>query len=148
MIIVDDGDWGFAPARLTGLVNAAGWSKVVGAGHNNDYALHANDVNESVNNFARWTMTTPSNINPIEIFSTWIALPGNAQNATYQIYNGSTLIGSVVVDQQSIPNPDVLVGATPFHKLGDFLISTGLLTVRLLTNGANGDIVADAVMIQ
>lgn len=143
-VTVDDGDPSFAPARLAAATNPIGWSKVVGSGHAGDYSLHVDNVAESATNFARWTMTAASSVTPIEVFASWVARPQNATNATYQIYNGATLVGTTIVNQKVSPN-DVLIGTTVAESLGTFLISTGSLTVRLLTLGANGDVVADAI---
>ena len=144
-IIIDDGDPSFAPARLTAIPNPIGWSKVSGSGHAGDHALHSHGVAQGPANFARWTMTPPSSVAPVSVFATWVPLAGNAQNATYHIYNGNALLDTVAVDQQQPPVPDIVVGATPFQKLGEYTFTFNSLTVRLITDAANGNLVADAI---
>src|SRR5262249_26462887 len=74
----------------------------------------------------------------------WLADPNNrASNATYTIYDGSTLVGTAVVNQQQAPAGTSLGGVT-FQSLGLFRISSGTLRI-VLSDAANGLVVADAV---
>ncbi|WP_406700496.1 Ig-like domain-containing protein [Singulisphaera sp. Ch08] len=74
---------------------------------------------------------------------TWLAGTNRASNATYLIYDGSTLVRTVQVDQRNAPTGTV-VGGTTFQSLGSVSISSGTLKV-VLTNNANNYVIADAV---
>jgi len=120
-----------------------GWSNVVDPdSYLGDYTIHADDVNEGLGNFAIWNVKVTSG-NP-ELFVTWKALPGNATNATYQVYRGATLLNTIVVDQTKAPNDALLFGTTLAESLGTYAsLGATFLSIRLLTNGANGSVVAD-----
>jgi hypothetical protein len=132
----DDGDWGFQ-------LNGPGWSVQTGTGYQNDYRLHPVSAPSSATNVARWVMTPPGPT--AEVFVAWVARPTNATNATYKIYDGATLRGTIVVDQTRSPNDALLYGATNAKSLGTFAFATKQMRLELLTLGANGDLVADGV---
>lgn len=121
-----------------------GWTNVTGAGWQNDYTVHQYGVNHTPNNEARWKIRATS-ANP-ELFVTWVPRPGNATNATYKVFKDNTLLATVVVNQQVLPN-DGMYGTTYIESLGRFsgIVVNSLLTVKLLTEGANGDVVADGM---
>jgi hypothetical protein len=132
-----------------------GWTHVVSAaGFQGDYTIHAQNASPHQSNFAEWTIRATS-AHP-ELFATWVALPGNATNATYQVFaedsdgsDGDAPLLTVVVDQTRGPSDALLFGTTLAQSLGsvnlpDWKPGT-MLTVRLLTAGANGNVVADAV---
>ena len=85
-----------------------------------------------------------------EVSATWVPSVGNATNATYEIYDGSstsgTLLGTVTVNQTIAP-VGTADGNTQFQELGDYYPQSGTLTVVLQASGANGTVVADAVGI-
>jgi hypothetical protein len=132
-----------------------GWTHVVSAaGFQGDYTIHAQNASPQKSNFAEWDIRTTS-ANP-ELFATWVALPGNATNATYQVFaddsgggNGDAPLLTVVVDQTRGPSDALLFGTTLAQSLGSVNLPNWtpgtMLTVRLLTQGANGDVVADGV---
>jgi hypothetical protein len=97
---------------------------------------------------ALWHVAPPAGAGTYELFATWVPLPTNASNATYFIYDGTslsgTLLGTVTVNQQVLPN-DVLMNGALWKSLGNFTSTTGTFTVALGFTGANGDVVADAV---
>jgi hypothetical protein len=149
---VDDGlpmTWGpngsFSVPNPTG----NGWTNVTGTGHANDYTRWTfNTATQSASNFANWNVRiTPGTTGQFELFTTWVPFANNATNATYQIYEGTTLRGTVVVNQRNAPN-DALFGTTLMESLGTYTrlsSSTTFFNVRLLTVGANGNLIADAV---
>jgi hypothetical protein len=79
-----------------------------------------------------------------ELFATWVASASNATNARYQIFDGSTLLGTVTVNQQVAP-ANALVDGAYWQKLGTFTTTTGTFRVVLDTDVVNGAIGADAV---
>jgi subtilase family serine protease len=85
-----------------------------------------------------------------EVSATWVANVGNATNATYLIYDGAgtsgALLGKVTVDQTKAPE-GTSDGSSQFQGLGNYHPESGMLTVVLQANSANGSVVADAVGI-
>src|SRR5262249_59386003 len=132
-----------------------GWTHVVSAaGFQGDYTVHAQNASPQKSNFAEWEIRATS-ANP-ELFATWVALPGNATNATYQVFaessdgvNDDRPLLTVVVDQTRGPSGALLFGTTLAQSLGSVNLPNWkpgtMLTVRLLTQGANGNVVADGV---
>lgn len=125
-----------------------GWVRQTGGGYNGDYLIHADgQTNEGPNNFVQWTMR--QNPGTGEIFVSWLALPGNATNAKYSIYDGGTLLAEVEVDQTKTPDSgivaDLLGNLIPIKSLGVYNFSTLFRIVRLSSEG-NGAIVADAAI--
>ena len=57
------------------------------------------------------------------------------------------LLGLVQENQQVTPTGGVTLNGTPFQILGDFTITSGTLTV-VLSDSANGTVVADAMLVQ
>src|SRR5262249_5999156 len=132
-----------------------GWTHVVSAaGFQGDYTIHAQNASPQHSNFAEWEIRATS-ANP-ELFATWVVLPGNATNATYQVFqesgdggNDDTPLLTVVVDQTRGPSDALLFGTTLAQSLGSVNLPHWkpgtMLSVRLLTQGANGNVVADGV---
>lgn len=81
-----------------------------------------------------------------EFYVTWDADPANASDATYSIYDGVTLIGTVVLNQKLAPN-DAVFGATTWERLFVFTpATTGYKVISTRLSGmANGRVVADAL---
>ena len=93
---------------------------------------------------------------PMAIYATWdpSATPTGgtqwATHAAYEIFNGSTLIDTVPVDQQSSPSLELAESSShPFQRLGVYSISSSMLHVELVdTEYQAGDMLnADAVVI-
>jgi hypothetical protein len=140
----DDGIFRVAPGQ--------GWTPVSDPlAYKGDYVLHQDDVEEKRSNYAKYRIraTSPTP----ELFATWVADSGNATNATYEVYYEGILLTTKVVDQTRAPNDALLFGTTLGESLGVFdLLATGRgynrnaqLEVRLITAGADGNVVADAV---
>ncbi len=133
---VDNGTY---PFRITG----PGWTTQTGAGYQNNYSVHADGVSEIDSNTARWSIQrTPGTY---EVFVTWVARPQNANDASYKVYDGPTLIGTFTVNQQVAPE-DLTTGGVSWKSLGVYSINTTVLSV-VLSSIATGDVVADAAML-
>jgi hypothetical protein len=78
--------------------------------------------------------------------TTWTAYANRATNATYQVFDGATLLGTVMVNQQLAPAGGATVGGVAFQSLGHFAISSGTLRV-VLTDNANAYVIADAIYV-
>jgi hypothetical protein len=137
--VIDDGDHpGF---NTTG----GGWRQVTGqGGYQGNFTLHELGAHGGV---ALYHLNAGPVAIPqtFELFATWVARPGNASNATYRVYDGDTLIATVVVDQR-VPASDVFVGGTGWKELGIFTRTTDDVRVEL-DGAADGDVVADAVLV-
>jgi hypothetical protein len=132
-----------------------GWTHIVSSlGFQGDYTIHAQNAGPQQSNFAQWEIRATS-ASP-ELFVTWVALPGNATNATYQVFAESSdgvsddaPLLTVVVDQTRGPSDALLFGTTLAESLGSVSLPDWkpgtMLSVRLLTQGADGDVVADGV---
>ncbi len=133
--IIDFGQSGYSET-------GSGWSSY-GAGYGGSLrdvapGSGANTVSWSFTGLTAGTTFSPS--------VDWLADPNNrASNATYQVYDGSNLIGTVVVNQRQNPVGTALGGVT-FQSLGNFTISSGTLTI-VLSDNANGLIIADAARL-
>ena len=101
-----------------------------------------NAVNTDPTENAQWTVTTGKGT--FELFATWANDPSFASNATYEIFDGTKLLGKVVENQQSAPT-QADYQDTLWNKLGTFTTTTGAFTIQVDTFGANGTVDADAV---
>lgn len=78
---------------------------------------------------------------------TWVGDPNNrASNAPYQIWDGTSLLATIPVDQRASPVGSKSAGGRTFKSLGQFLCKSGTLKV-VLSDNCNGAVVADAVMV-
>jgi hypothetical protein len=77
---------------------------------------------------------------------TWTAWPDRATNAPYTVLDGSTLLATVLVNQQAAPAGLSDAGAV-WQDLGTFVVRNGSLVVQL-SDAGNGNVIADAVRLQ
>ncbi len=78
---------------------------------------------------------------------TWPSYFNQATNAPFAIYDGTTLLQTVAVDETKKPAGSVYGGAT-FQTIATVSISSGTLEVELSNTGANNTfIIANAVRI-
>ena len=85
-----------------------------------------------------------------QVAATWVADSAYDPNATYEIWDGSTLKGSINVDQTASPDADTLIDGTAFQDLGEaWVINTGPLRVVLSNYSSDYGyrVMADAVRI-
>lgn len=137
-VTVDDSSWSFH-------AYGPGWSTVSG-GYGGTQRIHAGG-GSGTSNYAQWQYSLTATAGTgYQIFATWVADPANASNATYRIYDGATLLTSVLVNQQRSPNTGV-VGGSLVQSLYVYTPATsGYHVIRVqLGDNANGKIVADAV---
>ena len=83
-----------------------------------------------------------------EVAASWVGTEGYSESATYEIYDGSTLLGSVVVNQSEDPDDDYLIDGSKFQILGDsWLISGEQIRVILsnVTGAYSEKVMADAI---
>jgi subtilisin-like proprotein convertase family protein len=125
-------------------LNGPDWIKtpVLGAYRGSEH-IHHQDQPQSPWNTAQWAVPRPAGT--YEVFADWTPSPDNATDATYSIYDGSTLLNTVHVDQTVSPS-DASYGGVLWKSLGTYSTSSSHLTV-VLGSEANGNVVADAVMV-
>ncbi len=132
--IIDDGEDGYS--------QTSGWITTTNTlAYHLDYDYHAAGNGQDS---ATWTF---ANVVPAtyQVFVRWSWFTTRATNAPYTIYDGSTPLGTVAVNQQLPPSGDMSNGIT-WQSLGMFNSSSGTLVVKLSDN-ANGYVTADAVRI-
>jgi hypothetical protein len=123
-VIVVNGRWGY---HETG----SGWFTVAG-GYSGKVREH--DAGTGADT-ATWQVTgLTSGQYTVQAF--WPASGSAASNSTYKIYDGATLLATVVVNQKNAP-------AGP---LGTFLVTSGTVSV-VLSDNANGTVIADAIRV-
>src|SRR5207245_1048493 len=121
-VLIDDGQPGYSDT---------GWINYVGDGYGG--SLHFIGPGSGANT-ATWQATGLA-AGTYEVQLTWSALFNRATNATYQIYDGSTLVKTVTENQQVTPSGP-LVNNWPFQSAGTVPISSGTLKV-VLSDKAN-----------
>ena len=96
-------------------------------------------------NTARWQLTGLA-AGTYDVAVDWIGVESMASNAPYQIYDGATLLGTVIINQQAAPTGTPVNGAV-FQSLGVFPINSGTLKVVLSNNTNNSYVIADALRV-
>jgi subtilase family serine protease len=146
--------WGFPTPRTLNngsdsYSQSGSWTSISG-GFSGTY----NTATAGSDSSAEWTTSIApkdkGSQGAIEVSATWVANAGNATNATYEIYDGNgtsgTLLGKATIDQTKAPE-GTSDGSSQFQGLGNFHPQSGMLTVVLDANSANGSVVADAIGI-
>ena len=94
-------------------------------------------------NYTDWVFTvTPGSYH---VAATWFAFSNRATNAPYSVYDGTTLVGTVPVNQQVTP-ADFTDRGSGWKDLRRFTVASTTLRVRL-TDAANGFVISDAIRI-
>jgi len=131
--IIDNGDAGFT--------TAGSWTAWSGQGYQNDvheaFAGNGSTV-------ATWTFSVAPG--QYRVAATWSAFSNRATNSPFNVFDGSTSLGTVQANQQLAPADFVDSGAS-WSNLGTYTISGGSLVVKL-ANNANGNLNADAIRIE
>jgi hypothetical protein len=134
-VIVDNGTAGYSETGTwaTETVNAYGGSE--------RYATSSG----TGQNTATWQVTgLPAGRYQVQV--TWHAYGNEASNAPYAIYDGSTLLQTVTVNQTQAAS-GASFGGVPFQTLATLNITSGTLKVVLSNTGNNTYVVADAVRV-
>jgi hypothetical protein len=93
---------------------------------------------------ATWAM--PVTHGTYEVDVTWPASASLSASATYNIFDGSTKLSSVAVDQQLAPSGISYEGLN-WQSLGSFTVAGTKLRVTLSNTAADGQVSADAIRI-
>jgi hypothetical protein len=132
-VIVDNGQPGYAET-------GSGWTDWA-AGYNGGLRFHAPGTGADT---ASW-QTTGLAAGYYTVQATWNGSGNHASNAPYAIYDGTTLLRTVTVDQRQAPS-GIALGGVVFQDLATVQITTGTLRIALADN-VDGYVVADAVRI-
>jgi hypothetical protein len=132
--IIDNGGAGFS--------TTGSWSIARGLGYGGslEYAAAGSGSTR-----ATWQVTGLSS-GYYEVDGTWNADSQHAANAPYQFYDGSTLLTTVLVNQQPAPSGGTTEGGVPFQFIATVDVTSGTLSV-VLSNNANGYVIADAIHV-
>ncbi len=128
-IIIDNTDSGFS--------KVGGWttySCVSGVCYGSNYLVTGAGTGSKK---ATWTfqINAPGKY---EVYAHWVSKSDRASNAPYTVKNNTTTLGTVLVDQRA--------NGGQFNLLGTYTLEAGTLQV-ILTDNANGRVVADATQI-
>lgn len=131
--IIDDGDPGFSTVGV--------WSLYTPSGFDGDN--HYNKAG-SGNDAATWTFSGLSS-GVYQVAATWVPYFNRATDAPFTVYNGTTALQTVLVNQELAPDELTADGAD-WDLLGEYAIDSGTLRVRL-TDAANEYVIADAIRV-
>ena len=112
-----------------------------GLSFNNDQYTHVAGTGA---NKATWTFSDLPD-GTYQLYATWYQQAGAATNAPFTVYDNTTSLGTVAVNQAVAPNGDV-VADRPWYLLGTYTISSGTAVIEL-TDNANGTVLADAIRL-
>ena len=82
-----------------------------------------------------------------EILVTWLPNPGRASNAPYSLY-APTLVRTEQVNQLVAPQQDAQLNGVWFESLGTVSLDSSGAVQVVLTDNANGIVIADAVWVR
>jgi IPT/TIG domain len=132
--IIDNGQTGYS--------ETGSWASYTGLTHYGpEFRYTAGGTGAST---ASWQLTGLSS-GTYDVRVTWAAHTNRATNAPYQVYDGSTLLTTIRINQQLAPSGTSVSGSI-FQSLGKFTITRGTLRV-VLSNNANGYVIADALRV-
>ena len=134
--LVDNGD---ADHELTGSWSVGG---LAGAyGENYHYSLAGSGIDRSTWHFHDLSAGT------YEVLVTWLPNTGRATNAPFELY-ASSAVRTVAINQKVAPQQDARRSGVWFESLGTVIVDgSGALDV-VLTDKANGIVIADAVWVR
>jgi hypothetical protein len=132
--IVDDSNPGYT--------NTGSWTLWTNGGYLGDVREATAKTGADVSS---WTF---GNLAPgqYRVSVTWTPYPDRATNAPYTVLDGTSAMGTVLVNQQVAPATFSDAGAA-WQDLGNFQVRSGSLIVKL-SDAANGNVIADAVRVQ
>jgi len=132
--IIDDGDAGFSMS--------SSWNLVTGKGYQDDIRWMSNTAAATT---ATWTFSGLE-AGVYRVMGTWRGVSTNATNAPFTVLDGTTVLGTVLMNQTTWPD-DLTDAGGVWETIGEFTISGGTLAVRL-SNDANSAVSADAIRIE
>jgi hypothetical protein len=117
------------------------WTVSAG-GYQGSYAVANPTASPSA--IAEWLVNVPAG--NYQIWATWVSSNSNATNSTFSIYDGFDKLGSASENEQVAP-AEAQYGGVFWAELGSYAFANGRATIALSASGANGNIVADGVLL-
>ena len=96
-------------------------------------------------NTATWSFNNVDPTQEYQVYATWNGSSNHASNAPYTIFDGTTALATVQMNQQNAPS-DASIDGSQWQSLGVYTAASGNLTVQLSDN-ANGFVVANAIRL-
>ena len=140
--IIDDADAGFT--------TTSGWKTYAGNPYVSGYNTNLTYIPPTANSeLAKWTFSGLSIGSSYQVAVTWHNREiYRAQNATYTVYDGTTMIDSTEINQRLAPNSDHTDNGKSFDIIFDSVqVNSGSLVIEL-SSVTNDYVVADAVRIE
>jgi hypothetical protein len=137
VVIVDDGAVGYSTVGYWYL------NTNPGAGFDGEQRLAGPEVGSLV---SRWEFTglTPGQY---RVAATWNAKSNRATDAPYTVSDGTSALGTVLVNQEVAPDDFSEAGAV-WEYLGGIYTIVGNTLIVQLSNAANDKVIADAIRIE
>ena len=135
-MVIDDGDAGHVLVGSWPVGGMAG-----GYGQDYHYNLAGTGSDRSTWQFPDLPAGT------YEILVTWLPNPGRASNAPYSLY-APTLVRTEPVNQLVAPQQDAQLNGVWFESLGTVSLNSSGAVQVVLTDNANGIVIADAVWVR
>ncbi|MDX1948449.1 MAG: choice-of-anchor D domain-containing protein [Pirellulaceae bacterium] len=126
----------------SGFTTTGSWTRITGVGRESDMH-YANKGNGS--SVAIWTFTGLE-AGTYRVSVTWRQSGSYATNAPFTVYNGTSAVGTVRVNERLAPS-GLTINGSVWRNLGNFAITGNRLVVKL-SNNADARVVADAVRIE
>jgi hypothetical protein len=124
-----------------GHTRSGSWTRVSNQGFEKDLDRAAKGTGTSS---STWSFPSLPN-GTYQVFGTWNGASTQATNAPFTLYNGSTPVSTVKMNQR-VASSGVSADGANWKLLGTVKVTGGRLNVRL-SNAANGQVVADAIRI-
>jgi hypothetical protein len=131
---IDDGSSGFS--------TSGNWTNnSSSSGYQGDHRISRSSSSQDT---ATWTFNAQSP-GQYQVLARWVPSSSRLTNAPYRIYDNTTLLSTVNINQRNAPSGVVASGFT-WQNLGTVSITSGTLKLAL-TDNASGTVSADAVRI-
>ncbi len=135
--VIDNGDAAYAES-------GSGWSGYAeAAAYGGDFRYHSPG---SGTDTATWTFQALQPGRDYQVYATWSAASNRADNAPYTVLDGTTPLGTKLLDQKNAPG-DATIDGQGWESLGVYSTTTGTLAVQLSDAGADGYVAADAIRL-
>ena len=134
--VVDTAD----PSYAEGGSDWLGWTD--SGYYGGDCRYHAAGTGQ---NTASWTFDDLDPTATYQVLTTWVGDSSHASNAPFTVFDDTTALATVRLNQQSTPT-DTTIDGQAWQNMGVYQASSGKLVIQL-SDDANGNVVADAVRL-
>ena len=135
--VIDNGDAAYAES-------GSGWSGYAeAAAYGGDFRYHSPGSGADT---ATWTFQALQPGRDYQVYATWPAASNRADNSPFTVLDGTTPLGTKLLDQKNTPS-DATIDGQGWESLGTYTTTTGTLAVQLSDAGADGYVAADAIRL-